>query len=220
MAARLALRLTDIIGRFVHTSDQNLDHVETQVAQQAQALLRQATETAAQQKTDATPPRGPACGQPLRRGSPDHARTFGTRFASLPMRRTQGRAPERWHWVYTGTVFRLDHQGQTAGGRPVITERGFVATREVNYLHAHQDRMDYRTGRRRGEPIGSGPVEATCLQSQCRFTRAGQFWSRPKMKPCCVGRSAGAMATGTCFSRPPHCAEVHEKEMCTFAAPP
>src|SRR5260370_6546875 len=44
--------------------------------------------------------------------------------------RQGGKEPERWHWVYTGTCFRLDHRGQTAGGRPVISERGFVATRE------------------------------------------------------------------------------------------
>ena len=200
--------------------------------------------------------------------------------------------PERWHWVYTGTCFRLDHRGRTAGGRPVISERGFVATRqglealreqlhaealrrglgqaasalvigdgavwiwrvaddrwpqahqrldfyhavqhlaavgralfgedkekfkawlkplvqqlkhqsavkvigqlqevlavlpngptagtvskELNYLREHQARMDYRAGRRAGEPIGSGPVEATCRQMQCRFKRPGQFWS-------------------------------------------
>jgi predicted RNA-binding Zn-ribbon protein involved in translation (DUF1610 family) len=35
----------------------------------------------------------------------------------------------RWHWVFTGTVFRLDQRGTTASGRPVITERGYVATR-------------------------------------------------------------------------------------------
>ena len=207
--------------------------------------------------------------------------------------RRQGQEPERWHWVYTGTCFRLDHRGQTAGGRPVITERGFVATRqgidglreqlhaealrrglgqaasalviadgavwiwrladdrwpharqrldfyhavqhlaavgralfgedkeklkawlkplvkqlknqsslkvirqleevlaampggaaaqtvtkEVEYFHEHQKRMDYRAGRRAGEPIGSGPVEATCRQTQCRFKRPGQFWSQ------------------------------------------
>ena len=44
--------------------------------------------------------------------------------------RQGGQEPERWHWVYTGTCFRLDHRGKTAGGRPVISERGFVATRE------------------------------------------------------------------------------------------
>jgi hypothetical protein len=206
--------------------------------------------------------------------------------------RRKGQEPERWHWVYTGTCFRLDHRGKTAGGRPVISERGFVATREgldglreqlhaealrrglgqaagalvigdgavwiwrladdrfknarqrldyyhavqhlaavgralfgedsiklkswlrplaqqlknrsaikvvhqleeilaqlpagasatavqkeINYFHEHQDRMDYRAGRCRGEPIGSGAVESTCRQGQCRFKRPGQYWS-------------------------------------------
>lgn len=207
--------------------------------------------------------------------------------------RRGGQEPERWHWVYTGTCFRLDRRGTTAGGRPVITERGFVATREgidglreqlhaealrrglgqaagvlvigdgamwiwrladdrfkearqrLDYYHAvqhlaaagralfgedqgklkswlkplvrqlknqsavkvveqledileqlpagtaaqavekevayfqqHQHRMDYRSGRRRGEPIGSGAVESTCRQTQCRFKRPGQYWSQ------------------------------------------
>jgi hypothetical protein len=43
--------------------------------------------------------------------------------------REQGKKPERWHWVYLATVFRLDHRGQTAGQRALISERGFVATR-------------------------------------------------------------------------------------------
>ena len=420
-AAHLAFRLQASIGSFVRASDQNLGHLETQAAQQAQALLRQATETAAQQKADATPPRCPVCGPPLSRGSAGHARTFETRFGAITVQRArgyckrcakwrcpadtalglaesagyspavqelaallatkmpvaeaslvlarltgiklprttldrearrqgeraqalrrqldaqataapkpertqlelslapypmilqldawnlrerddwgataalrrQGQEPARWHWVYTGTVFRLDHCARTAGGRPVISERGFVATRqgldgrreqlhaealrrglgpaagaliiadgavwiwrladdrwpqarqrldyyhavqplaavgravfgedpaqfrawlkprarqlknesavkvirqleelqprlpvgaragevvrrEVNDFHEHQARMDYRTGRRRGEPLGSGPVEATCRQTQCRFKRTGQFWS-------------------------------------------
>jgi hypothetical protein len=207
--------------------------------------------------------------------------------------RRRGQEPERWHWVYTGTCFRLDHRGKTAGGRPVISERGFVATREgmdalrqqlhaealrrglgqaagalvigdgaawiwrladdrfkdarqrldyyhavqhlavvgralfgedkakfqewlrplaqqlknqsaikvvhqledilaqlpmgksaevvqreVNYFHEHQNRMDYRAGQRRGEPIGSGAIESTCRQAQCRFKRPGQYWSQ------------------------------------------
>lgn len=207
--------------------------------------------------------------------------------------RRAGQEPERWHWVYIGTCFRLDHRGKTAGGRPIITERGFVATRqgvealreqlhaealrrglgqaasalviadgavwiwrladdrwpqarqrldfyhavqhlaaagralfgedqaklkawlkplvrqlknessvkvirhleelsaqmpqgpaakamakELDYFHEHKDRMDYRAGRRAGEPIGSGPIEATGRQGQCRFKRPGQFWSQ------------------------------------------
>src|SRR5206468_5001887 len=207
--------------------------------------------------------------------------------------RQAGQEPERWHWVYTGTCFRLDQRGKTAGGRPGISQRGFVATREgidalreqlhaealrrglgqaagalviadgavwiwrladdrfgqarqrldfyhavqhlaavgralygedkdklkswlrplvkqlknessikvveqleeilahlpagaaaqavqkeVNYFHEHQDRMDYRAGGRRGEPIGSGAVESTCRQNQCRFKRPGQYWSQ------------------------------------------
>ncbi len=43
--------------------------------------------------------------------------------------RQQGKKPERWHWVYMATVFRLDHRGQTAGERAVITQRGCAATR-------------------------------------------------------------------------------------------
>lgn len=38
-------------------------------------------------------------------------------------------APSKWHWVYVATVFRLDHRGQTAGGRPIISQRGYVSTR-------------------------------------------------------------------------------------------
>jgi hypothetical protein len=208
-------------------------------------------------------------------------------------KRKKGAEPERWHWVYTGTCFRLDQRAQTAGGRPVVVERGFAATREgidglreqlhaearrrglgqaagalviadgavwiwrladdrfpaarqrldfyhavqhlaavgravcgndqtrlkawlkplvrqlkndaavkvvqqleavlatlpagpaatavqgeVNYFREHENRLDYRTARRRGEPMGSGAVEATCRQYQCRFKRPGQFWSR------------------------------------------
>jgi len=207
--------------------------------------------------------------------------------------RQTGQEPQRWHWVYTGTCFRLNQRGRTAGGRPLISERGFVATREgidalreqlhaealrrglgqaagalviadgaawiwrladdrfkdahqrldfyhavqhlaavgralfgedkdklkawlrplarqlknqssvkvvnrleeilsqlpagemaeavqkeVNYFREHAERMDYKAGRKRGEPIGSGAVESTCRQAQCRFKRPGQFWTQ------------------------------------------
>lgn len=50
--------------------------------------------------------------------------------------------------------------------------------REINYFDTHQHRMDYKRGRRRGEPVGSGPMESTCRQYQCRFKRPGQFWTK------------------------------------------
>lgn len=212
-------------------------------------------------------------------------------FGQTESLRAQGRPPERWHWVWTGTVFLLGARAQTEGGRPIIIERGFAATRlgaaelkaqihaealrrglgqvrrvvviadgaiwiwnlaqdrfpeaeqrldfyhaaqhlwavaealhgagsaeaqawmkpllkqlkngqapkiihaleelkggleagpkevvgrEIKYLQNHQGRLDYREARRRGEPMGSGAIESTCRQYQCRFKRAGQFWT-------------------------------------------
>jgi hypothetical protein len=206
--------------------------------------------------------------------------------------RRQGREPERWHWVYGGTCFRLDQRVESDRGRPRILSRGTVMTRqgvaalrdqlfaeaqrhglaqaakvlvvadgavwiwnltddrfpqaqqrldyhharehlwavahalhpdderaarqwvepmlaqlqrgrapvllndlrtllkrlrkkkrqmvaaELAYLESHQDRMDYAAARRNGEPEGSGAMESTCRQYQCRFKRTGQFWSR------------------------------------------
>jgi hypothetical protein len=48
---------------------------------------------------------------------------------------------------------------------------------ELNYLASHRERMDYGAARRAGEPQGSGAMESTCRQYQCRFKRPGQFWS-------------------------------------------
>jgi hypothetical protein len=206
--------------------------------------------------------------------------------------RRQGREPERWHWVYGGTCFRLDQRVESARGRPCILSRGTVMTRqgvaglrdqlfaeaqrhglaqaakvlvvadgaawiwnltgdrfpqahqrldyshasehlwavahalhpeadraarqwvepllrqlqrgrapvvlnnlrtlvkrlrqkkqqavaaELAYLESHRERMDYAAARRNGEPEGSGAMESTCRQYQCRFKRSGQFWSR------------------------------------------
>jgi hypothetical protein len=52
--------------------------------------------------------------------------------------REAGEKLDRWHWVYMATVFRLDHRGQTAGKRAMITQRGYAATRlGVEALSAH-----------------------------------------------------------------------------------
>ncbi|MBI3414579.1 MAG: hypothetical protein HY043_04540 [Verrucomicrobia bacterium] len=55
---------------------------------------------------------------------------------------------------------------------------GETVARAVKYFHEHAARMDYRAGARQGELIGSGPVEASWRQTQCRFKRIGQFWSQ------------------------------------------
>ena len=204
--------------------------------------------------------------------------------------RRRGLEPERWHWVWTGTVFSLEARAEKEG-RPVIIERGYVATREgaaafseqihaeslrlglgkarkvlvmgdgaswiwniaadrfkeaaqridyfhvqdhlwqvarqlhgdtpatkgwmtrmskhlqegrashviaviekaaasctpeqrpilareCNYFREHQHRMDYDIAQELGEPSGSGAIESTCRQYQCRFKRPGQFWSK------------------------------------------
>ncbi len=211
-------------------------------------------------------------------------------------RRVNGDECSRWHWVYTGTVFRLDQRGKSASGRAMITERGYVATRrglesfekqiyaealqrgllqakhvlvladgavwiwnladnifhgatqrvdlwhihghlwdiandlygqgseeakqwvrpllqhlkkrengafdvienlqqlrgklsnltqkqaehlekQIEYLKNHQNRMDYKKAVALNQPLGSGAIESTCAQYQCRFKRTGQFWS-------------------------------------------
>lgn len=209
-------------------------------------------------------------------------------------KRAAGQEPQRWHWAYGGTCFRLDQRVESDGGRARILSRGTVMTRggvddlreqlfaeaqrhglaqaakvlviadgavwiwnltgdrfgqarqrldyyhasqhlwavahalhpedqaaarawikpmlqklkqgrvvpllkdlhtlarrlrqkkrravesEISYLETHRERMDYAAARRAGEPQGSGAMESTCRQYQCRFKRPGQFWS-------CVG---------------------------------
>ncbi len=53
-----------------------------------------------------------------------------------------------------------------------------AAAAELAYFETHRDRLDYAAARRAGEPQGSGAMESTCRQYQCRFKRPGQFWSR------------------------------------------
>lgn len=204
----------------------------------------------------------------------------------------KGEPISRWHWTYVGTCYRLDHASKSESGRPLISQRGYVATREglesferqlyacalqqglehakrvlvlgdgaawiwkiaqdrysfavhrldlwhlkehlwdlahaihgvgsvqakefvaplirhiekqkngvlqtiekledlraywkekiepiekeINYLKTHQTRMDYPQAKKREEPMGSGVIESTCKQYQCRFKRPGQFWS-------------------------------------------
>jgi hypothetical protein len=47
----------------------------------------------------------------------------------------------------------------------------------IEYYQNNQKRMKYKEGRKRNEPVGSGAIESTCRQLQCRMKRCGQFWS-------------------------------------------
>lgn len=83
---------------------------------------------------------------------------------------------------------RLTHQlrhGGEAGVVETIADLARAAEpshkealeREAGYFESHKDHMDYEKGASRGEPIGSGAIESTCRQHQCRFKRPGQFWT-------------------------------------------
>jgi hypothetical protein len=211
-------------------------------------------------------------------------------FGQTGALRKKGLEPQRWHWVWTGTVFGLEARVQK-NDRPMILERAYVATRagmegftaqlhaealrhglgqaqrvlvmgdggvwiwtiaegrfkeavqridlyhikqhlwtlakllhekpeeqalwvrrmknqlkrgqagqviaqleeatqslaaakkeatqkEINYLKEHEKRMTYAGAAQRHEPCGTGPIESTCRQYQCRFKRPGQFWSK------------------------------------------
>ncbi len=51
-------------------------------------------------------------------------------------------------------------------------------TAAVEYYQNNLQRMKYAEGDLRGEPVGSGTIESTCRQYQCRMKRCGQFWSQ------------------------------------------
>ncbi len=74
------------------------------------------------------------------------------------------------HGGEAGVIATLEELTQTLPDNPAIE-------RERNYFQAHRDHLDYEAGAQAGEPIGSGAIESTCRQYQCRFKRPGQFWS-------------------------------------------
>jgi hypothetical protein len=57
-------------------------------------------------------------------------------------------------------------------------ERGRIVQEQKAYFAHQARRMNYQEIADRDWPIGSGPVESACRQSQCRFKRTGQFWTK------------------------------------------
>ncbi|HOW64226.1 MAG TPA: hypothetical protein P5186_16180 [Candidatus Paceibacterota bacterium] len=70
---------------------------------------------------------------------------------------------------------RLEHLKQTL--THLTENQKTMLSREIEYVKNHQHRMDYAQAKTAGEPLGSGAIESTCRQYQCRFKRRGQFWS-------------------------------------------
>ena len=62
--------------------------------------------------------------------------------------------------------------------KPWRGQAGQTVQKEKNYFAGQARRMNYKEIADRGWPIGSGAVESSCRQDQCRFKRAGQSWSR------------------------------------------
>jgi len=91
--------------------------------------------------------------------------------------------PEAKQWAEP-LVHQLRHGGEagvvrTIGDLAQTMEEGPCKTlaREAEYFRTHRDHLDYERGAAAGEPIGSGAIESTCRQHQCRFKRPGQFWT-------------------------------------------
>jgi hypothetical protein len=57
-------------------------------------------------------------------------------------------------------------------------ERGRIVQQQKGYFAHQAGRMNYKEIADRDWPIGSGPAESACRQSQCRFKRTGQFWTK------------------------------------------
>ena len=86
-------------------------------------------------------------------------------------------------WVEKG-LHRLRHGQEPMVLKEISTlkssrsEAGKIVLKEKNYFAGQARRMNYKEIADRGWPIGSGPVESSCRQDQCRFKRPGQSWSR------------------------------------------
>jgi predicted membrane protein len=59
----------------------------------------------------------------------------------------------------------------------LTTAAAKVADEAVDYYQKNKKRMKYKQARQLQEPVGSGAIESTCRQLQCRMKRCGQFWT-------------------------------------------
>jgi len=91
---------------------------------------------------------------------------------------------QRLHWLRHGQQRRVLKQiSQMRAPGQEVEE---TVRKEKNYFAGQSGRMNYQEVADRGWPIGSGPVESACRQSQCRFKRPGQSWSSPGLRNLCA----------------------------------
>ena len=83
---------------------------------------------------------------------------------------------ERLHRLRHGREQKVLKEISTLKGLP--GEAGKLVEKEKNYFAGQARRMNYKEIADRGWPIGSGPVESSCRQDQCRFKRPGQSWTQ------------------------------------------
>jgi hypothetical protein len=83
---------------------------------------------------------------------------------------------ERLHRLRHGREHSVLHE--ISALKDSRSQVGQIIRKEKNYFAGHAHRMNYEEIAARGWPIGSGPVESSCRQDQCRFKRPGQSWTR------------------------------------------
>lgn len=78
-----------------------------------------------------------------------------------------------------------------------------TAQSELKYFETHRDRLNYHLAHKRGQPLGSGAIESTWRQYQCRVKRPGQFWTRSGDEALMCLEPSGVTNAGPCFSLTP-----------------
>lgn len=93
----------------------------------------------------------------------------------------------RWYDTYRAKLLEEDAAAESIlrsidyhrSGRKLSAERTTALAQERTFFRRNKGRMTYADFRRRGLPIGSGPVEAACKTIvKTRLCRSGMRWSR------------------------------------------
>ena len=119
----------DCLAQLLGTANITLGHVEELLETQSRKLMLPILAAAAAQQLFVCP----VCGKPLQREAKMRPRTLDSVFGALGFKRDYGWCPkceQYFHPADHATVFRLDQRTQTQSGRPLITQRKYVATRQ------------------------------------------------------------------------------------------